>query len=84
MSGEIIMVPSDLELAQEWGQGVFEALEAGLTQPWFGSKQRGGCPKEERGMGLDDQLPLPDGDGVAVMLPGARKGLLSPLSCTMD
>lgn len=35
------MVLSGLELAWEWGQGVFEALRAGLTQaePWFGSKQ---------------------------------------------
>lgn len=35
------MVLSDLQLAWEWGQGVFEALRAGLTQaePWFGSKQ---------------------------------------------
>lgn len=35
------MVPSDLELARERGQGVFEALRSGLTraEPWFGSKQ---------------------------------------------
>lgn len=82
------MVPSALELAREQGQGVSEALGAGVTQvePGFGSKQGQVSPQGREGTGLDDQLPLPAGGGVAVILPGAGKGLctLPQWSCTMD